>query len=251
VATEFVFDQPHARRFVEARQTLLRPALKDLQRKLKLLSVADVGCGIGQFSDFLKGLGFKVTGFDGRKENIEEARRRHPTVDFFLANVEDTSIIERGAYDFVLCVGLLYHLENPVRALRNLAVMAKEVLLIESYALPDKDTVFCLREEHAAEDQSLTSLALYPSESSLIKICYKIGFVSVYRFNPLPDHEDFQSSRRRKQQRTMLLASKSPVQLPYLTLVAEPQCYSDPWQTPMAQVLGWRNRFIGRLRSRR
>ena len=242
---EFVFDNPHARRFVEARQNMLRPILRDLRERSLVQSVADVGCGVGHFSGFLRGLGFDVVGFDGRPGNVEEARRRYPDIEFNVVDVEATSIGERGLYDLVLCVGLLYHLENPMRALRNFLAMARKFLVIESYATPHRQTTFYLREESALEDQSLTSLALYPSESSLIKICYKVGFSAVYRFSHLPEHEDFQGGIRRGPQRTMLLASKFPLALSGLVLVPEPQDYSDPWQTPIGRLAS----ALGRLRN--
>jgi SAM-dependent methyltransferase len=243
LANEFIFDAPASRRFVEARQTALRPVLQSIREKWKLQSAADVGCGVGYFSGFLGEFGFDVVGFEGRTENVAEAKRRYPKIEFHLANVEEPSILQRGSFDLVLCVGLLYHLENPVRALRNLAAMANQFLLIESYATPQKETAFYLREEPLLEDQSLTSLALYPSESSLIKICYKIGFSSVFRVVPLPDHEDFRDRTSRRRQRTMLLAAKSPVHLPQFTLVPEPQDFSDPWQTAVGKILGLTRRL--------
>ena len=64
--------------------------------------------------------------------------------------------------------------------------MTRKLLLIESYATPQKQTALYLREEADLEDQSLTNLALYPSETTLIKICYRIGFAGVYRFLRCP-----------------------------------------------------------------
>lgn len=222
---------------MEARQVTLRPILEDLRGSLNLRSAADVGCGVGYFSVFLQELGFEAVGFDGRSENIEEAKRRYPDIEFKLANVEEAAILQRGSFDLVLCVGLLYHLENPVRAMRNLSLVANKILLIESWATPQPQTAFYLREEAILEDQSLTTLALYPSESSLIKICYKIGFSAVYRFSHLPDHEDFQDRKGRKRLRTMLLASKSDLKVPHLLLVPEPKDFFDPWQTTAGRIL--------------
>jgi SAM-dependent methyltransferase len=246
LGSEFVFDQEHARRFVTARQTFLRPILQDLDARFKIESAADVGCGVGYFSGFLHELGFDVTGFEARSENVEEARRRYSGIAFKYADVEDDEIARSGSYDLVLCVGLLYHLENPLRALRNLSAMTRKVLLVESYATPQKQTALYLREEPSFEDQSLTSLALYPSETTLIKICYRIGFAGVYRFAPLPDHEDFRDRSGRKRQRTMFLCSRTHLELPYLAWVPEPQDLSDPWQTAGGRMLG----LLSRLKRR-
>jgi SAM-dependent methyltransferase len=239
LSSDFIFDQEHARRFVAARQVFLRPILADLRVKLQLASAADVGCGVGYFSGFLSELGFAVTAFDGRIENVEEARRRYPEVVFQHANVEDSFMAESEPCDLVLCVGLLYHLENPIRALRNLSRMSRKLLLIESYATPQKETALYLRQEADFEDQSLTSLALYPSESTLIKICYRLGFPAIYRFTRLPDHEDFRDRNGRKRQRTVLLASRTPLDCEYLRFVAEPQDFSDPWQTIGGRILSF------------
>jgi SAM-dependent methyltransferase len=244
--SEFIFDQEHARRFVTARQNYLRPILHDLRSSLKIETVADVGCGVGYFSGFLHDLGFNVIACDGRSENVEEARRRYPNIEFKHSNVEDEWTAQSGSYDLVLCVGLLYHLENPLRALRNLSAMTRKLLLIESYATPQQQTTLYLREEADLEDQSLTKLALYPSESTLIKTCYRIGFTNVYRFRPLPNHEDFRNKNGRKRQRTMLLASRTHLDLPYLIRVAEPKDFSDPWQTACGRLLS----MFGRLKRR-
>jgi len=251
LANKFIFDVPPSRRFVEVRQAAFRPVLQDIREKWKMKSAADVGCGVGYFSGFLEELGFDVVGFDGRLENVEEAKRRYPKIEFRLENVEEPAILQRGSFDLVLCLGLLYHLESPLRALRNLAAMANQLLLIESYATPQKETAFYLREEQHVEDQSLTALALYPSESSLIKICYKIGFSSVSRFVPLPDHEDFRDRASRKRQRTILLAAKSPVHFPHMPLVPEPQDFSDPWRTAVGTLFGLTGRLKRMLGTRR
>ena len=43
-------------------------------------------------------------------------------------NVEDPQVRELGASDLVLCPGLLYHLENPFQAIRNLHALTARIL---------------------------------------------------------------------------------------------------------------------------
>ena len=246
MATSFIFDTPASRRIIEARQEGMRSVLLEMREKLKLRSVADVGCGVGYFSAFLKDMGFDVTGFDGRPSNLEEAHRRHPAIQFVFADVEEASILQAGAFDLVFCVGLLYHLENPLRALRNLAAITKTILLIESRATPQRESAFYLKQEPMLEDQSLRSLALYPSESSLIQICYKLGFSSVYRTARFPNHEDFRDQLGRKRQRTILVASKHPVESAHLLPLPEPPEFYDPWQTTAGRILSYWRRLIRR-----
>ncbi|MCS7162182.1 MAG: class I SAM-dependent methyltransferase [Bacteroidia bacterium] len=107
---------------------LIASVLETLSPHVSLKSALDVGAGVGYFSRFLKDKGLEVVGIEGREENVREARRRHPDIQFLCRNVEDPSLPEIGSFDLVLAFGLLYHLENPFAAVRNLAKMTKKVL---------------------------------------------------------------------------------------------------------------------------
>jgi FkbM family methyltransferase len=229
LASEFAFDRPYATKGVEARQEPLRELLPFLMRELGLQTALDAGCGIGYFSSFLFRQGLRVVAFDGRQGNVEEASRRHQEVTFCTADVEDASVLKLGSFDLVLCFGLLYHLENPFRAIRHLHALTKRVLILESVCVPSDVPMMRLRDEPVIEDQSLTEVAFYPSESCLIKMCYRAGFCYVYRLTSLPNHPDFRSSFDRKQMRTILVASNSRLDRPTLAYVAEPRDVIDPW----------------------
>ncbi len=86
------------------------------------------------------------------------------------------------------CFGLLYHLENPLLAIRNLRGLTEKCLLLESMCLPGEKPSMPLRAQPRQEDQSLTEVAWYSSEVSLVKMLYRSGFSMVYRVIPLPDH---------------------------------------------------------------
>jgi 2-polyprenyl-3-methyl-5-hydroxy-6-metoxy-1,4-benzoquinol methylase len=134
----FIFDQPIARDFVEARQAFLQKILPPMKAALDLRNAIDVGCGVGYFSEFLREMGFAVTAVDGRDENITEANLRHADINFQVRNVEDLRIRELGSFDLVLCFGLLYHLEHPMLAFRNLHPLTNKLLLIESACVPQR-----------------------------------------------------------------------------------------------------------------
>lgn len=232
----WVFDQPHATRITEARQRLLRLVLPTLRRQAGSDTALDVGCGVGYFSTFLRAMGFRVVALDGRHENVEEARKRFPEIEFHAADMEDPKVQELGCFDLVLCVGLLYHLENPFQAIRNLYALTAKVALIESMCIPGIRPLVELREEGTSEDQGLNSLAFYPTESCLVKMLYRAGFQWVYRFTRLPDHEDFHATLFSKKVRTMLVASKMPLNSTFFCHVPEPMNLFNPWKTPWAKV---------------
>jgi hypothetical protein len=181
---------------------------------------------------------------------VEEARRRFPTISFETADVERAEVTRLGHFDLVLCFGLLYHLENPFAALRNLCALTKQVLLLQSICTPCRQPILALRDECGGEDQGLNYVAFYPSESALVKMCYKAGFAFVYRSRWLPDHPDFRASRRRKELRTILFASRMPLKSPNFSLLAERiNPLLDPWNTAwgaVEEVLVRAARFAGK-----
>jgi SAM-dependent methyltransferase len=188
------FDQRQYRRLIATRAETIRRVVGKLKPVLSLTTALDAGCGVGFFSKTLEECGLNVCAFDGRAENVVEARKRFPSVPFETADIEDRNTLELGRFDFVLCCGLIYHLENPLLAIRNLRALTGKCLLLESMCIPDKNPLMLLREEPRADDQSLTDIACYPSEGSLVKMLYRSGFPAVYRVTPLPQHDDFQDT---------------------------------------------------------
>ena len=223
------FDQKHYRELIKARAETIRRVVEQVQAVLELSTAVDAGCGVGFFSHILCNFGFSAGGFDGREENIVEARRRFPGIPFECGNIEDPGITGIGKFDLVLCFGLLYHLENPMLAIRHLRAMAGKGLLLESMCVPGDQAAMLLREEPRMSDQSLTDIAFCPSESCLVKMVYRAGFEYVYRLLELPDHEDFRETREHARRRTVLFASLEPIRLAGFEQVVEPRVIGDPW----------------------
>ena len=243
------FDQKEYRVLIEARGETIRRVVRKLKPALGLSSAVDAGCGVGFFSQTLAECGLNVCGFDAREENVEEARKRFPGIPFGQGDIEDRGIASLGRFDLVLCFGLLYHLENPLRAIRNLRAITEKCLLIESMCVPEERPTFLLRQEPRQDDQSLTELACYPSEGSLVKMLYRAGFAKVYRVVLLPDHEDFRETAEHARRRTVLLASALPVEEAGFRLMLEPQESDDPWIKNPAPRATLPQRFARFLRS--
>jgi SAM-dependent methyltransferase len=208
VSKNWVFDMGFAVDYTKARQEVVGNLLTDLRASLHLSSALDLGCGIGHFSKYLSDLGFRVIGVDGREENAAEARSRYPEITFITRNVEDADLGNLGTFDFVLCVGLLYHLENPFRTIRSLHKLTGKVLIVEAMCAPSKEPTLYLVDEERGEDQALNYVAFYPTQSCLVKMLYRAGFPHIYGFKKLPSHERFHASFWRRKDRTMLVASK-------------------------------------------
>jgi len=237
-----VFDHDHYRRLIEARGETIRKSIASLKRPFGLATALDVGCGLGFFAQILHESGLDVRAFDGREENVQEGRRRFPEVAFEVGDVQDSNIRRLGEFDLVLCFGLLYHLENPFAAIRNLRALTRKTLLLESMCLPEQNPRMLLREEPRLEDQSLTDVAFYASEGCLVKMLYRSGFSFVYRLDALPEHDDFTDTAEHTRRRTVLLATQTAVTTSGFTLFPEPKEPKDPWQRDAGAIGALRRR---------
>jgi FkbM family methyltransferase len=225
----FAFDQPHYVALNKVREAALRPLVASLQKNTEFRTVVDVACGLGYFSAVMEDLGFDVLAVDGRAQNVEEARRRYREIRFEVADAEDPSIRALGQFDLVLCLGLLYHLENPFIAIRNLYAMTQKVAVLEGMCFPDERPILAIRDEGPTEDQGLRHVALYPSENAVIKLLYRAGFRYVYRLRAKPAHPDYVSSSTRHFLRTFLVSSRIPLSSEFLRLSVEPTTTVNPW----------------------
>ncbi|HEV2197125.1 MAG TPA: class I SAM-dependent methyltransferase [Candidatus Acidoferrum sp.] len=230
-----VFDQAHYDLLNRARGDVVRALLSDLKGPPHLQTAVDVGCGLGHFSKILKSLDLDVTAVDGRQQNLDEAQRRNPNIRFLRFDVEDPAIQSLGKFDLVLCFGLLYHLENPFRAIRNLHALTRTILFIESMCAPGSDASMQLLDEYEVEDQGLNYVAFYPTEDCLVKMLYRAGFSFVYSLSSPPQHPDFHASKSRRRARTMLVPSEAKLQASGLKLINEPRRDWDLWSIPASR----------------
>jgi SAM-dependent methyltransferase len=246
VAKQWLFDLSPARDLSEARQKFIEEFVGEVREQTELASATDVGCGLGLFSKLLQDMNFRVIGVDGREENVREAQARYPGITFLVANAEDLPVKQMGAFDLVLCLGLLYHLENPFRAIRHLRFLTGKVLLVEGMCVPSDFATMELLDELEGEDQGLDRAAFYPSEFCLIKMLYRADFPFVYRFKRLPNNELYRASVWRKRVRTFLAASTVPLMTQNLVLAEDRirLAYKfDPWATSLSRLRGLSKRL--------
>jgi SAM-dependent methyltransferase len=231
-----VFDYQHYERLNRARGEVVTRLLGELKDPLQLRTAMDVGCGVGYFCGLLQSLGFDVTGVDGRRENVEEAARRNPKVSFHTNSVEDPRLRSLGTFDLTFCFGLLYHLENPLLAIRHLHAMTNSLLLVESVIFPGDEPAMVLIDEEIHGDQGLEHIAFYPTEACLIKMFYRVGFAYVYTFRRQPNHSEYGNTPETRRVRTMLAASVMPLDSSHLESVREPSSEIRPWEARIGQV---------------
>jgi SAM-dependent methyltransferase len=241
-----IFDQPHYSELDRARGDVVSRLLTELKPALGLQTAIDVGCGAGYFSKFLTSQGLRVIGVDGREENVREAQHRSPSVAFHQFNVEDPSIKSLGTFDLVFCFGLLYHLENPALAIRNLRAMTGKLLLVESVIFPGDEPSMALIDEEIHEDQGLNHIAFYPTEACLVKMLYRLDFPYVFQLSRQPESSHYNSARGARRTRTLLAATCGPIHSTQLVKAAERSSPIRPWDPLSGQKTEKFRRFAGK-----
>lgn len=156
--------------------------------------VLEVGAGVGHLTRFFVERGCYVTATEGRPENLAELRRRLSDVDAAVADVEE-SLEHLGRFDVVFCYGLLYHLESPLRALRNMSGVCDDLLLIETMVCDSRLPLLTLDDETTSVNQALCGLAHRPSPSYLALALNRVGFDHVYTAADPPAHPDYRFKR--------------------------------------------------------
>jgi tRNA (mo5U34)-methyltransferase len=175
------------------------------------LSAVDLACHQGWFSAQLAQSGFgRVIGVDARPEHVADAglirdALRLPQIELIEADVHTLDTRALGTHDLVLCFGLIYHLENPVGALRVARALTQRLCIVETQVVPgltgwvDYGSYRFVRplkgsfgiidetgETHGPE-ASTTGICLVPSVEALVWIMDRIGFK---RVEVLPVPED-------------------------------------------------------------
>lgn len=167
------------------------------------LEAIDLASHQGWFSAKLHELGFaRVIGVDARDEHVADARLMaetlgHSRTTFRQSDVHALRADDIGTFDLVLCFGLIYHLEDPIGALRVARALCRGTCLIETQVAPGQtgwldygshrfvrpiQGSFAIIDEtddtHGPETSTL-GICLVPSLDALVWILRKVGFSRV------------------------------------------------------------------------
>jgi hypothetical protein len=185
------------------------------------VSCIDVACHEGFFALQLAAKGCrKVLGVDAREEHVRDAKLIRAAygcrnLEFRRADVRTMEAKEFGAFDVVLMLGLVYHLENPVGALALARALTKRVCLIETQVVPNLTgltdwgnyqaqkemhgsfAIIDETEEIAAPESSVSGISLCPSKDGLLWVMRRLGFSRVEVLPP-PEgaYEQFAAGKR-------------------------------------------------------
>lgn len=179
----------------------------------------DAACHQGWFTNELGALFDKVQGIDKNAQSIEDARLMRHLIDpdgegaVYFDNIDVNEWT--GEVDFSLVFGLLYHTDNPVHVLRQVAKGTKRAILVETQAAdgphderpetiewgvaPNRRRVdgwFALVEDDSNREGGTSNLALVPTEAALHTVLRALGFQTKKLEPPADGHEALRTGAR-------------------------------------------------------
>ena len=191
------------------RRAMIEPVVKEaLAAAGPGATVLDLGCNEGWFAHRALEWGAgRVVGLDVRELNVRRARllRDHygipaECLEFEQADVHAIDAARLGSFDVVLVLGLIYHLENPIGALRTARRLTRGTVVVESQLTAHNEpimhgwgetdvfrradghwaAVLEPAEEQAAEGNLLSSfggvVSLVPNRAALLQAIEAAGF---------------------------------------------------------------------------
>jgi len=175
------------------------------------LECLDIGCHEGFYSLAMARRGMRVTGVDAREENLERARfvaraMGIASVEYRRGRVESLYAEQGRTFPVTLFLGVLYHLEDPMLCLRQVAAVTGEICIVETQVVDEVEGVaewgarewqrpyqgiLALIDETGEFDAGIretgmTPMATCPSPKALRFMLHQAGF---RRVEQIPPHE--------------------------------------------------------------
>jgi ubiquinone/menaquinone biosynthesis C-methylase UbiE len=191
-------------------------------QRLNEIDCLDLGCHEGFYSLAMAKRGARVTGIDAREENLSRARfiaraSGVSGIDYRMGRVETLTRDEKRQWDLTLFLGVLYHVENPMLCLREVAAVTRELCVVETQVVDEVEGVaeWGSREwtrpyqgilaliDEAGEfragnrETGVTPMATCPSPKALIFMLRQAGFARAEILKPPADAYEQHARGRR------------------------------------------------------
>lgn len=176
------------------------------------LDCLDIGCHEGFYSLAMARLGMTVTAVDARDENLTRARfvasaMGIPGIEYRTGRVETLADDLGRTFDLTLFLGVLYHVEDPMRCLRQVAAVTREMCVIETQVIdevegyaewgarewqrPYQGVLAVIDEtgefDNGGRETGVTPMATCPSPKALRFMLKQAGFRRIEQVEPQPD----------------------------------------------------------------
>lgn len=196
-------------------------------------TVLEVGAGIGLHTQFFEDLGCSVLITDGRPENVSEIRRRYPHRQARILDLETTTDLTiLGTFDIVYCYGTLYHLSQPEVALKAMAQVCNELILLETCVTPGNTVAINPISENINDlNQAYSGIGCRPTRPWVMAMLTQyFGFAYVSKYQPCyPDFDlNWNQPLNKLLHRAVFVGSKTPLHHDKLLETLPEQQLTDP-----------------------
>jgi tRNA (mo5U34)-methyltransferase len=154
--------------------------LLGLGPEIRGLRVLDVGSSNGFYSRELDRLGAIVTAFDYRTKEVAGFDRMEACygkqIEHVNANLYDIGALALGEFDIILCLGVLYHVPEMVRALWDLRRICRGTLFLETHVDDFQEDWPAAR--YYPRDSFLGDITCFwgPNEACVEAMLHDVGF---------------------------------------------------------------------------
>jgi len=206
----------------DTRWQMLQSCLDDrLGKSRNGLTALDLASHQGWFAVKMAQAGFtSVSGIDARESHVDDSRLISEIygldqLSFTQGDIHELDSGQLGQFDVVLMLGLLYHLENPIGALRTCRALCSNLCIIETqivpgisgyvdygsyqYVRPLKGSFGIIDEtdDTHGPEASITGICMVPSLDALLWTLRKVGFSDVSVLEPPEDaYEQLRHNKR-------------------------------------------------------
>lgn len=164
--------------------------------------VIDIACNAGGFSVEAARLGAShVLGIDVAERYIEQANfvKRAlgmEQLEFRKMAMEDCDPDNTGMFDISFCFGILYHLEDPVLAMKKLSSVTREIMLVDASLIKTplrRGSLWKMSVPRVVESGDKTTTALWrtekrcqfkPNAKAVVELLNFLGFPHVEILSP-------------------------------------------------------------------
>lgn len=178
--------------------------IDNLRKPITETRILDLASLEGDFSAEMAARGAQVVSIEGRASNIEIARRKfnYPNIEFVQDDVRNLSPEKYGKFDVVLCLGILYHLDEPdcFKLLQSISAVCTGFAVIDTHISLSaevpviyndrmywgwKYTEYYQEPSKEIEESSKWAAignteSFWPTKVSLVNSIVEAGFSSVY-----------------------------------------------------------------------
>ncbi len=124
--------------------------------------------------------------------------------------MEDLDAADTGEFDIAFCLGILYHLENPVLAMKKLSAVTKKIIVIETEVIDIPETqspIWMMNFPPPINKKSKAiSTGLWRTEAvcqstpniqAVVELMKFLGFTTIKQLNPQDIKAEYHNQRRR------------------------------------------------------